>query len=345
MVNLVQMRASNAKIATALPPGLVAVFAGATSGVGETSLKQFAKHAVKPRIYFLGRSKESGNRIRAELQHLNPEGEYNFISVDVSSLRAVDDVCRDIKAKETSITLLFLSTGTLVRGKETEEGLHLPFAVAYYARLRLTVNLLPQLRAATGLRRVVTVFAGTKEGAITMSDLQARREVNLLSVSGRGHAASMQTLALEAVARSAPDVAFVHCYPGFVKSGLGKDMKGPVARVLMAVWEVAYLVVGPFLATPFEEAGERHLFFATSARFPGGRGSGAAGVPLPDGVEVARGTDGKSGSGVYSITNHAERAPPAVERLLEQMRKDGTAEKVWADVEGEFVRITGTASV
>jgi NADP-dependent 3-hydroxy acid dehydrogenase YdfG len=117
MVSLEQMRASNANIATALPPGLVAVFAGATSGVGETSLKQFAKHAVKPRIYFLGRCKESGNRIRAELQELNPEGEYNFISVDVSSLRAVDDVCREIKAKEPAINLLFLSTGTLITGK------------------------------------------------------------------------------------------------------------------------------------------------------------------------------------------------------------------------------------
>jgi hypothetical protein len=155
----------------------------------------------------------------------------------------------------------------------------------------------------------------------------------------------MQTLALEAIARSAPEVSFVHCYPGFVKSGIGKDLTGPVARVLMAIWEVAYLVVGPFLATPFDEAGERHLFFATSARFPGGRGSGAAGVPLPEGVEVARGSDGASGSGVYSITNHAESAPSAVEELLETMRKDGTAEKVWADVEGEFVRITGATSV
>jgi NADP-dependent 3-hydroxy acid dehydrogenase YdfG len=117
MVALEQIRSSNSKISTTLRPGLVAVFAGATSGIGESSLKQFAKNAIKPRIYFLGRSKQSGDRVHAELKKLNPDGEYTFISVDVSLLRSVDDVCRQIKEKETSINLLFLSTGTMVSGK------------------------------------------------------------------------------------------------------------------------------------------------------------------------------------------------------------------------------------
>lgn len=117
MVSLEQIRSSNSKIPTTLRPGLVAVFAGATSGIGESSLRQFAKNAIKPRIYFLGRSKQSGDRVRAELKKLNPDGEYIFISVDVSLLRSVDDVCRQIKEKESAINLLFLSTGSMITGK------------------------------------------------------------------------------------------------------------------------------------------------------------------------------------------------------------------------------------
>ncbi|KAK3297369.1 uncharacterized protein B0H64DRAFT_423549 [Chaetomium fimeti] len=332
MVALEHIRSSNSRISTTLRPGLVAVFAGATSGIGESALKQFAKNAIKPRIYFLGRSKASGDRIRAELQKLNPEGEYIFISVDVSLLRSVDDVSRQIKEKETAINLLFLSTGTMVSGTDTEEGLNYPTAVAYYARLRLIVNLLPLLRNATDLRRVVSVMAGTKEGAIDMADLGGRT-TNMFTPSGRGHFCSMMTLALEAVARDAPS------------TNIGKDVKGPVFAVLLAIWEALYLVIGPFLATPFDEAGERQLFFATSGRFPGVGEGGAAGVPLPEGVAVAQGTDGKLASGVYSITNHAETAPPKVDQLLEKMRKDGTAQKVWAQVQEEFLRITGVASV
>lgn len=344
MVALEHIRSSNSKISTTLRPGLVAVFAGATSGIGESALKQFAKNAIKPRIYFLGRSKQSGDRIRAELQKLNPEGEYIYISVDVSLLHSVDDVSRQIKEKESAINLLFLSTGTMVSGKDTEEGLYYPTAVAYYARLRLIVNLLPLLRNATDLRRVVSVMAGTKEGPIDMADLGGRT-TNMFTPSGRGHFCSMMTLALEAIARDAPGVSFVHDYPGFVKTNIGKDVKGPVFAILLAIWEALYLIIGQFLATPFDEAGERQLFFSTSGRFPGAGEGSAAGVPLPEGVTVAQGTNGKLASGVYSITNHAETAPAKVDQLLEKLRKDGTAQKVWAQVQDEFVRITGVPSV
>lgn len=226
---------------------------------------------------------------------------------------------------------------------DTEEGLNYPTAVAYFARLRFVVNLLPQLQNATDLRRVVSVMAGTKEGPINMDDL-AGRTTNLFSPSGRGHFCSMMTLSFEAIAKTAPGVSFVHDYPGFVKTNLGNDVKGLTFAIIKAIWGAVSLVIAPLIATPFDEAGERQLFFATSARFPGGDG-GAAGVPLPEGVKVAKGSDGKRASGVYSITNHAETAPPKVDQLLEKFRKDGTAQKVWAQVQKEFIRTTGVASV
>lgn len=114
MVSLTDVQSSNSRIASTLPPGLVAVFVGATSGVGETSLKQFAKHARQPRIYFVGRSQEAGDRIAAECTALNPEGEYVFIKADTSLICTVDDVCRDIKSREKAVNLLFLSTGSLI---------------------------------------------------------------------------------------------------------------------------------------------------------------------------------------------------------------------------------------
>lgn len=75
MVSLQAIRESNSRIATGLPAGLVAVFVGATSGIGETTLKQLVKRARQPRIYFLGRRESEGNRIQVELKELNREGE------------------------------------------------------------------------------------------------------------------------------------------------------------------------------------------------------------------------------------------------------------------------------
>lgn len=113
MVALTAVQSSNANIAATLPPGLVAVFIGATSGIGEYTLKAFAKNARQPRVYFCGRSQQAADRITKECQALNPEGEFIFIKADVSLMKNVDDVCLEIKGMEKMINFLCLSQGTL----------------------------------------------------------------------------------------------------------------------------------------------------------------------------------------------------------------------------------------
>ena len=93
---------------------------------------------------------------------------------------------------------------------------------------------------------------------------------------------------------------------------------------------------------PNQECGERHLFLATSARYPAGTSEDeTSGVPLTDGATVARGTNGESASGVYSVGWDGESAGPKVEELLANFRKEGMVEQVWKHIAGEFKRITG----
>lgn len=113
MVSLPEVIASNERIASTLPEGLVAVFVGGTSGVGEYTLKAFAKYAVKPRVYTVGRSQEAADRIFEECKQLNPGGKFEFIKADVSILKNIDLVCREIKSKETKINILFESQGSM----------------------------------------------------------------------------------------------------------------------------------------------------------------------------------------------------------------------------------------
>lgn len=116
MVTLSDVQASNAQIPTALPSGLVAVFVGATNGIGESTLMEFARHARQARVYLVGRSQDAGDRISAECRQLNPGGEFTFIKADLSLMRNVDDVCREIESKENVINLLFLSCGVSMMG-------------------------------------------------------------------------------------------------------------------------------------------------------------------------------------------------------------------------------------
>ncbi|KAJ9619635.1 hypothetical protein H2203_008416 [Taxawa tesnikishii (nom. ined.)] len=323
MVSYTVIKSSNARIASALPSGLVAVFVGATNGIGETTLREFARYTRQPRVYFVGRSQEAGTRIAGECEALNPEGKFTFIKADISLMRVVDDVCRDIKSKEKAINVLFLSQGTMITGvgmlmlaseqypnpqtlnADTAEGLNLAGALPIYSRNRFAVNLLPLLQRATGLRRVVSCFTATKEGPVFSDDWQVRS-----------------------------------LHKGFVKSG---NTRGTTGGAMMALKAVS-AILGPFLYMNLRECGERHLFLCTSARYPAGEAANAAdGVPLADGLVVARGTDGKDGSGCYSVDAQGESAGLAVEETLAKFRKEGLVEKIWENTEEEFVRITGTA--
>ena len=129
MVSLSQIHASNHLISSTLPARLVAIFVGATSGIGEATLKQFAKHTREPRVYLVGRSQAAADRIISECKTITPLGDYTFIKADVSLIRVVDDVCKQIADREKAVNILFLSAGVIelsrIRKIHTLISLHL----------------------------------------------------------------------------------------------------------------------------------------------------------------------------------------------------------------------------
>ncbi|PYH93973.1 hypothetical protein BO71DRAFT_380326 [Aspergillus ellipticus CBS 707.79] len=321
MVSLPQVLASNQRIASTLPPGLVAVFVGGTSGVGEYTVKAFARYAVRPRVYIIGRSQESADRIMQECQQLNPGATFDFLQADVSLLVTVDEVCRQLSQRVKTINLLFLTQGTMAFSKTTSEGLPLAFATATHSRLRFILNLLPLIQAASSLRRVVSVLAATCEGPIDLANLPAQ---GAPLQQWRNQMASIQSLLLAQVSQRAPEVSFVHTVPGIVRGGIMRDAETNV--VLVALTKLLM----PFLETPPGECGERHVFLATSAVYQGG----GVGVPA-DGVGVGSATSG----GLYSVDNKGEASTGPV-KVLDGFRVDGTAEKVWEGVVRDMERIT-----
>lgn len=202
--------------------------------------------------------------------------------------------------------------------------------------MRFILNLLPLLQNATSLRRVVSVGAATCEGPIDMDNFYG---TGFPLMQWRDQTASIHTLSLEEAARRAPDVSFCHDVPGVVKTGISRDAEGFKLNLMLAI----STLLSPFIAVPPDECGERHVFLATSAIFPPGKGgASAAGVSMGGKLSVVSGSDGNMGSGAYTVDNNGETAPPKAKQALAQFRKDGTAKKVWENIAGDFKRITGT---
>ncbi|KAJ3048619.1 hypothetical protein HK097_010380 [Rhizophlyctis rosea] len=126
-----------------------------------------------------------------------------------------------------------------------------------------------------------------------------RRVISILAGTKEG--VTMKTLAFEHLAKLHPTVSFIQEFPGAVKSMMERDAKGILKFFFGA-------------------------FSGTSGRFPPKEGH-AKGT-LTKNVEVAKGTDGVVGTGVYAVDRGGEVAGEGVQKLLERYRKDGPAEKV-----------------
>ena len=119
MVSLSTIRAANARLLETLPPNLVSLFVGGTSGIGEATLLELASHSRKPKIYIAARRAEGGERVVAAAQKLNPGGEYVFVQSDAGSMKETEKLAAYILAREERLDMMFLSAGLPLVGKES----------------------------------------------------------------------------------------------------------------------------------------------------------------------------------------------------------------------------------
>lgn len=187
-------------------------------------------------------------------------------------------------------------------------------AVNYYSRVRFTMNLLPQLLAA-GVAdepsRVCSVLAAGSEGDVRMDDLDLKHNFTLHACLA--HCVVMTDFIMEELAKKHARIAFLHSYPGTIKTGIANQLTGPVRLAV----KVLYSVMTPWILN-VGESGERHLFQITSAVYP--PRVGCKGLARPEGMGVMTGSDGRVGSGAYLLDwdGKATGDGPVIKRLREQ---------------------------
>ncbi|KAK7917438.1 hypothetical protein PG985_011046 [Apiospora marii] len=329
-ISLQTVRTTNNRLSSVKGPH-VALFVGATSGIGLGTLREFAQHAAEPRVYFVARNAKKASAITDDLRALNPRGKYEIIEKDVSLVKDATAVAELVKAKESTLDLLFLSVGfvSLDGRQDTAEGLEASMATRYYSRLRITQLLLPLLNQSKRSPHVVSVLAGGQEGALKEDDLGlAQANKNFSVMSAAVHSTTMGTLALEKLAAENPRVSFVHTYPGVVATPLlDRVATGFVGLLFRFLLAPLIRLFGRSAA----EAGQLGLFYATSERYSvdGGLVSlSEAGGPLK------KGTRSNGGQGIFLVGAGGDSVDN--EKALVSLRKKDMERKVWEHTEGVF---------
>ena len=150
----------------------------------------------------------------------------------------------------------------------------------------------------------------------------------------------MITLIQEHFATEAPDVSFVHVFPGAVKTPLFDNVPGLLGFVARAMVALTSLLFGSWLWIQVKESGERSVFISTSQAFPAKEDRKSVGVPLVEGLGVRKGVNGEIGSGRYSVDYDGTELKKKTQVLLADYAKKGMVEKVWDHVQDEFTCIT-----
>ena len=223
---------------------------------------------------------------------------------------------------------------------DNADGLEDTISLRYYVRARFVQNLLPLL-SAPATSRIVSIHGAGKEGKMDETDLELARSFSMQSAAV--HTSTMNTLALAEIADTHPSISCVHVFPGIVVTKaftvMAEDWSFPMRKLFTG----GVLPVTKLFANSLPESGQRHLFHATSARYPpaGVKESPGAGVALQKGMEVAKGEDGKQGSGCYLLNFQGETIGD--QKLLDEYRKRDMGKKIWQHTQEVFDRVLSKA--
>ncbi|KAF9769140.1 hypothetical protein IL306_013502 [Fusarium sp. DS 682] len=248
----------------------VAVFVGATRGIGLATLKVLTRTLPNPRFYIIGRSKARFAPELALLNEYNPNATIRFVEAEVSLLKAVDDACQKIIDLERHVDLLFMSPGSLAFGGPhyTEEKLDLCFALSFYIRMRLVQRLLLMLMQAPH-PRVLSVLAGGHEGPLFTNngDIGLRKKGNYTAPRAVNQVTTMHSLAFIYFASQYPKVSWLHAHPGWVATTFLSDLlqsAGLIGTLASSIIMPAYRCI----AISEDESGHRQASYALSRRYP-----------------------------------------------------------------------------
>lgn len=196
--------------------------------------------------------------------------------------------------------------------------------------MRFLTNLLPLLLKSPS-PRVLTVLGGGMEGPIFADDLPLASPKHYTVANAANVAATYTTSFLEALHARNPKISFVHLFPGLTKTKLWNNSDHFAAWQRFLINWIVFPLISPFLFSTAQVSGQRALFAATNGRFralkPG---------MDPQGTLMAEGSDGKKGSGVYTVNQSTEGVH--ADKVLAPLRQQGMVERIWDFTWEEFRR-------
>lgn len=259
----------------------VIIITGGTGGIGYQSALGIAKTGAK--VFITGRNQERGEKAMQNIIAETGNDNIQFVAGDVSSIAGVDSLINALTDKVNHIDVLINNAGYLgSEFRKNEDGLEMHFAVNVLAPRRLTLGLLPLLKAAKNAR-VLNITGGGKPAQIDVDNLQAEKGFKGLTTYTHSKSV-MEGMSLALARELEPEGVSVNVlFPGRASTSMTNSM---TMKSLPGPLKLMY----PFLKLMFREDGGKSAANAARSTIWG------ASTPELDGI-----------TGSYFDTNSKEQ--------------------------------------
>jgi dehydrogenase/reductase SDR family protein 12 len=215
--------------------GKTFLISGANQGIG----REIATYAASKRatVYMLCRNKERADIARNEIAELTRNDNVLVLLGDVSEPSHVARVVSEFAIRETKLDCLVCNAGALfndrrVNGDGNEVTLMSHLVCGSY---QLTKLLLPSLNNSSDGRVIYVSSGGMYNTKFPQWDVAASSGDHVSGYDGNmaySYAKRGQVLLAERFAREYPNIAFLSCHPGWVRTVGVEDAFGDKAKIL-----------------------------------------------------------------------------------------------------------------
>lgn len=139
--------------------GKTFVITGANTGIGRANVLALA-HRKPARLIVAARSRERTQPVLDEIQKLNPEGQLDFVALDLGDLTSVRAAADEVLAKDPTIDVLINNAGLAGVQGQTKDGFELAFGTNHLGHYLWTEKLLPLVTRAEQGRIVIVSSRG-----------------------------------------------------------------------------------------------------------------------------------------------------------------------------------------
>lgn len=202
--------------------GKVCVVSGSNSGIGKETALALAKMGAT--VVMVVRSRERGEKAKAEIISQSENRSVDMMICDVSSVASIQRFSQDFEAEYDRLDVLINNAGAVFNKREvTPEGFERTLAVNYLGPYLLTHRLEALLKSSAP-SRVINLSSGLhKSGKIDLDDLQSEKSYN--GMKAYANAKLMVIMFTYELARrlEGTEVTVNVVEPGFVASNLGRN--------------------------------------------------------------------------------------------------------------------------